>query len=400
MNSYLCDLPSQSKYSWKDIIYSLWAIPFCGGDCIEDLSINLKNYIQDIPYFKIPSSDSVLKRLKELAKPQRTVVSKYYGKSHDFSINMALNKLNLKLIKKMGGINDKTIILDYDNTILTTEKADSRMTYIKQKGYCPGVGIIGDKIVYIENRNGNSDAKTYQEKTVNRMFKLLKSEGVKIDAFRADSASYQLQVIEAAKKYANKFYIKARTNQTVAVAINNINKWNAVKINNEELLLGSTTYIPFHRSKSLRKNKIPLSSYRLVVMKVPRKDGQVNLFTNEAYLYKSIITNDHDMSDIEVFDFYNQRGAAEKEFDILKNDFGWNSIPFSNLNENTVYMIFTAMCRNIFSFVIKLFSIGNKLLKPNFRIKKFIFRFVILPGKWLERGRQNVLNIYCSLPDT
>ncbi len=400
MNSYLCDLPSQSKYSWKDIIYSLWAIPFCGGDCIEDLSINLKNYIQDIPYFKIPSSDSVLKRLKELAKPQRTVVSKYYGKSHDFSINMALNKLNLKLIKKMGGINDKTIILDYDNTILTTEKADSRMTYIKQKGYCPGVGIIGDKIVYIENRNGNSDAKTYQEKTVNRMFKLLKSEGVKIDAFRADSASYQLQVIEAAKKYANKFYIKARTNQTVAVAINNINKWNAVKINNEELLLGSTTYIPFHRSKSLRKNKIPLSSYRLVVMKVPRKDGQVNLFTNEAYLYKSIITNDHDMSDIEIFDFYNQRGAAEKEFDILKNDFGWNSIPFSNLNENTVYMIFTAMCRNIFSFVIKLFSIGNKLLKPNFRIKKFIFRFVILPGKWLERGRQNVLNIYCSLPDT
>jgi len=400
MNSYLCDLPSQSKYSWKDIIYSLWAIPFCGGDCIEDLSINLKNYIQDIPYFKIPSSDSVLKRLKELAKPQRTVVSKYYGKSHDFSINMALNKLNLKLIKKMGGINDKTIILDYDNTILTTEKADSRMTYIKQKGYCPGVGIIGDKIVYIENRNGNSDAKTYQEKTVNRMFKLLKSEGVKIDAFRADSASYQLQVIEAAKKYANKFYIKARTNQTVAVAINNINKWNAVMINNEELLLGSTTYIPFHRSKSLRKNKIPLSSYRLVVMKVPRKDGQVNLFTNEAYLYKSIITNDHDMSDIEIFDFYNQRGAAEKEFDILKNDFGWNSIPFSNLNENTVYMIFTAMCRNIFSFVIKLFSIGNKLLKPNFRIKKFIFRFVILPGKWLERGRQNVLNIYCSLPDT
>ena len=62
---------------------------------------------------------------------------------------MALNKLNLKLIKKMGGINNKTLILDYDNTILTTKKADSRMTYIKQKGYCPGVGIIGDKIVKI-----------------------------------------------------------------------------------------------------------------------------------------------------------------------------------------------------------------------------------------------------------
>ncbi len=400
INSYLYDLPNQSKYTWKDIIYSLWSIPFCGGDCIEDLSTNLKCYIRAIPYFEVPSSDSVLKRLKELAKPQQTLVSKYYGKSHNFSINMALNKLNLKLIKKMGGINNKTLILDYDNTILTTKKADSRMTYIKQKGYCPGVGIIGDKIVYVENRNGNSDAKTYQDKTVNRMFKLLKSEGVNIDVFRADSASYQLQVIEAAKKYANKFYIKARINQTVANAINSINKWIPTKINEEELLIGSTTFVPFHRSKSLRKKDIPLSPYRLVVMKVPRKDGQANLFTNEAFLYKAIITNDHEMSDTEVFIFYNQRGAIEKEFDVLKNDFGWNNIPFSNLNENTVYMILTAMCRNVFSCVIKLFSIGNKLLKPNFRIKKFIFRFVILPAKWLVRGRQNVLNVYCSLPGT
>jgi hypothetical protein len=399
LNSYLCKLPNQSKYTWKDIIYSLWAIPFCGGDCIEDLSINLKNYIQNIPYFSVPSSDSVLKRLKELAKPQRTIVSKYSGKTHDFSINMALNKLNIKLIKKMGGLDNKPIILDYDNTIITTEKSDSRMSYIKQKGYCPGVGIIGDKIVYVENRNGNSDAQTYQEKTVTRMFKVLKSEGITIDVFRADSASYQLQVIEAANKYASKFYIKARIDQTVAQAINSIDEWTPVKINNEELLMGSTTYTPFHRSRSLRKKGRPLSSYRLVVMKVPRKDRQVNLFTNEAFLYKAIITSDYEMADIEVFNFYNQRGGAEKEFDVLKNDFGWNCLPFSNLNENTVFMIFTAMCRNVFSFVIKLFSIGNKLLQPNFRLKKFIFRFVNLPAKWLRRSRENVLNIYCTLPD-
>lgn len=336
INSYLYALPNQSKFSWKDIFYSLWAIPFCGGDCIEDLSIHLKNYTHSIPYFDVPSSDSVLKRLKELAKPQKTLVSKYYGKSHNFSINMALNKLNLRLIKKMGGVNDKRVILDYDNTILTNEKADSRMTYIKQKGYCPGVGIIGDKIVYVENRNGNSDAQSYQDKTVSRMFKLLKSEGININVFRADSASYQLQVIEAAKKYANKFYIKARINQTVANAIKNIDTWRSIKSDRQELLLGSTSFIPFHRSKSLRRKDLTLSPYRLVVMKVPRKDGQANLFTNEAFLYKAIITNDYEMSNIEVFSFYNQRGAIEKEFDVLKNDFGWNNIPFSHLDGITI----------------------------------------------------------------
>jgi len=35
-------LPAQSKYKWKDILYSYWSILFCGGDYAEDISINLK----------------------------------------------------------------------------------------------------------------------------------------------------------------------------------------------------------------------------------------------------------------------------------------------------------------------------------------------------------------------
>jgi len=399
VNTFLPELPSQSTYSWKDIIYSLWSIPLCGGDCIEDLSINLKQYIKNIPFFNVPSADSVLRRLKDLAKPKRILVSKFYKKNHEFSINMALNKLNIRLIKMLGGIKNETIILDYDNTILITEKADARRAYIKEKGYCPGVGIIGDQIVYVENRNGNSDAQTFQEKTISRMFKLLKSEGVKPHVFRADSASYLYQVIETAKKYVDRFYIRARNDQSVTNAIVNIKNWKEVNLNGEEVLMGSTIYKPFHRARCRRTKDLPLSDYRLVVIKVPRKDGQLNFFTKEAYLYRSIITNDYEMSNLEVFEFYNQRGAAEREFDVLKNDFGWANIPFSNLNENTVYMIFMAMCRNIYSFLIKLFSEGNKLLRPNYRIKKFIFRFIILPAKWTKRSRQDVFNIYNSLPD-
>lgn len=400
VNNYLPKLPKQSAYSWKDILYSLWSIPFSGGDCIEDLNINLRRYLKAIPYFKVSSSDSVLRRLKDLAKPTKTLVSKHYKKSHEFSINMALNKLNIKLTKKLGGLNGKSLILDYDNTILTTEKADARMTYIKEKGYNPGVGIIGDKIVYVENRNGNSDAQTFQEKTISRMFKLLKGEGIDVDVFRADSASYLFQVIETAKKYVNRFYIRARNDQTVTNAIGKIQNWEQSTLNDENVIIGSTIYRPFHRARSRRGKNLPLSDYRLVVIKVPRKDGQINFFTNEAFLYRCIITNDYQMTNLEVFDFYNQRGAKEKEFDVLKNDFGWNQIPFSKLNENTVYMILTAMARNIFSYLITLFSKGSKLLKSNFRVKKFIFRFVIIPAKWTRRSRQNVFNIYNAPPGT
>lgn len=43
------------------------------------------------------------------------------------------------------------------------------------------------------------------------------------------------------------------------------------------------------------------------------------------------MTNDLEMTDDEVVLFYNARGAEEREFDILKNDFGLDKMPFSKL---------------------------------------------------------------------
>ncbi len=51
VNNFLPDLPTQACYSWKDIFYSVWSIPLCGGDCIEDLNTNLRKYIKCIPFF-------------------------------------------------------------------------------------------------------------------------------------------------------------------------------------------------------------------------------------------------------------------------------------------------------------------------------------------------------------
>jgi hypothetical protein len=42
LNTTLPALPKQCKYNWFDIIMSYWSMFFCGGDCAEDLAINLK----------------------------------------------------------------------------------------------------------------------------------------------------------------------------------------------------------------------------------------------------------------------------------------------------------------------------------------------------------------------
>jgi hypothetical protein len=59
-------LAAQSHYDWRDLLYSFWSIYFCGGDCIEDLSMNLRNGLKQTPHLKTPSPDSILKRMKEL----------------------------------------------------------------------------------------------------------------------------------------------------------------------------------------------------------------------------------------------------------------------------------------------------------------------------------------------
>src|SRR5665647_1299457 len=65
-NQTLPVLKNQSKYKWNDIINSMLSIYLCGGDCIEDLQTHLKDHFINNPFVKIPSPDTVLKRLSEL----------------------------------------------------------------------------------------------------------------------------------------------------------------------------------------------------------------------------------------------------------------------------------------------------------------------------------------------
>lgn len=393
LSESLPDLAPQSKYDWKDILYSFWSIYLCGADCAEDLSGNLKSALSDIPYCNLPSPDRVLNRFKELALPF-DVFSVPRGKRlHQFSINRELNVLNIKILKLFNQLNLEQT-LDYDNTILYTKKADAKRTYKKELGYCLGVATMGSKIVFIENRNGNSDAKTLQFQTLTRMFELLKDQNIELINFRADGASYQLDVIDLIQKNVQNFYLRANSNQTLATAIDSIKSWKKVRVGNEEAYRGETFYSPFESIAKRTKKEHKVREYRLVVTKTKRKDGQISLFTGEDFNYSAIITNDQLKTEDQIVDFYNQRGASEREFDVLKNDFGWKNLPFSKLEENTVFLIFTAICRNLYGYLIKTFSKKVRGLNESFRIKKFLFRFICIPAKWIRTARQKKLKLY------
>lgn len=398
VNNKLPDLPSQSSYTWYDIIASYWSVFFCGGDCAEDLAINLRDGLKKNPFIKVPSPDRVLERTKSLASKASTFENVGKGKSkHTFYLNSDLNRLNLNILKRLPAFKAKDNVLDYDNTLIHCDKEDAMYTYLKKPGYSPGIAMIGNDIVYLEGRNGNSAPQTLQEDTFSRMFKLLKEEGITIKTVRADSASYALKTILEISKNVETFFIRARMNTTLEQAISKIEKWTEVKIDGRKMWRASTFFTPFENAARKHKVTDELKQYRLVVTKEKRNDGQINMFTGEPCNYSAIITSDYEKSNDEVVFFYNARGTSERVFDELKNDFGWNSLPFSKLGENTVFLLITAMCKNLYNHIIVSFSKKYLHLEKQFRIKKFRFRFINIPAKWVKSGRMIKLRLYGNI---
>lgn len=396
-NQTLPPMANQSKYSWKDIFYSLKSVYLCGGDCIEDLQDHLSPHFINNPYVKMSSPDTVLRRLAQLTEPARTCKTQRGIVTHPYCTNSKLEGLNIDILKKIGAFKSDTLTIDYDNTIVFNEKQDSRMTYKRDYGYQPGVCTINQEhILYIENRNGNSDAKSFQADTLKRVFDLLDSKKIKkIHNFRADAASYQYDVISLLQNKVDNFYIGCR-NSYIEKYFSKVPNWEQIQDQDGSHEVGSIEIVPF--KKQAESNKQEARTYRLVVKRKPKKDGQVDIFTQDAYEYRAILTNDFNQDTKTVAAFYNQRGNMERQFDILKNDFGWNNMPFSTFDKNLVFLYFTAIFRNLYNKVIQYFSQRNyRFLKPYYRIKKFIFRFIVLPSKWIQQGRQLKLRIYSSI---
>jgi hypothetical protein len=392
-HEHLPELRSNSTYCWGDLLYALLSVYFCGGDCIEDIQTNLRAHFKNNPFINLPSSDTVLKRLAELAtKPESCCTTR--GKvTHDFNSNEVLYKLNLALLSRLDAFKSDSYVLDYDNTILFNEKSDSRMTYKRNPGYQPGVCTLNEAyVLYLENRNGNADAKAFQLDTLTRLFDSLETEmDIKQAHFRADAASYQYEVIDFLDEKVKSFYIGCR-NSYVEKYFTQVQQWTTTSDQFGEMQMGSILITPFvKQSRALKRTP---KQYRLIVKRRPRKDGQINLITQDAFDYRAILTNDIVQSTEEIVQFYAKRGNMERQFDILKNDFGWQKMPFSTLNKNTVFLYLTAICRNIYESIITSFSAIYSNLKPYYRIKKFIFRFIILPAKWIKTARQQKLKVY------
>lgn len=378
---------SKSTFNYSDVIRSYMNLTLCGGECAEDIAENLRCELEQIEGFKVPSADTLLRIQKELSTEKQEITSAS-GISHEFNINPKMNKLLLELLFKSKQLSSecKDYVLDYDNQFLATEKYDSKRSYKKENGYFPGIASIDNFPVYIENRNGNSNVKFKQSETLKRVFNSLSDFGVKIKYSRMDAGSFSKEIIQTVEENSTYFVIRAQRCDDIYQKVKEIEHWEDVEIGFKKYQIASIDHSPFGEEKS----------YRYVVSREEIDDSQLNLFPENNFKYQVIITNDYCKTNLEIIQFYNERGLSERLFDEMNNDFHWKKMPFSFLQENTVFLIIMAICRNMFHYLKDVICCKFQNIPFNTRLKKFIYRFVVLPVKWIKRGRQRVLKIYSS----
>ena len=375
-------------YSYSEIIRNLTNVFLSGGGVIEDVGTHLGQHLKEIPNNNVPSPDTIQRGLKELST-ENTVYQSKSGMSYNFNINKKLNLLNIKALILTNQLNPKTHYdFDYDNQITANKKYDAKRTYKHSKGYFPGVATIGNSIVYIENRDGNANVKFKQAETLHNAYGVLKSQGISINRSRMDAGSYSKEIIDVVAKNSKLFYIRANKSDAVYQQIQEINDWKEIELNYKNYQVGSIEFKQFNQEKQ----------YRLVIAREKTSDNQVDAFTQDAFKYRSILTNDWESTEKQIIEYYNNRGTSEKIFDVMNNDFGWKRMPFSFLNENNTFMIITALIKNFYTYFVSLVSNTFENMNPTMRLKRFVFRFISVAGKWVYQGRRWVLKLYTKAP--
>lgn len=369
-------------YQYSEIIRSLMSVYFCGGSCIEDVTTHLMYHLSLHPTLRTCSADTILRAIKELTQDNISYTSDT-GKTYDFNTADKLNTLLLNCLLSTGQLKEgEGYDVDFDHQFIEAEKYDAKPTYKKFLGYRPGVAVIGDLIVGIENRDGNANVRFHQQDTLERIFSNLESNDIHIKRARMDCGSCSREIVETIEKHSEHFYIRANRCGSLYDCLLALRGWQREEINGNEYELNS-----------IIKEKWEGKAYRLVIQRERRRGGELDLWDG-GYTYRCILTNDYTSTTREIVEFYNLRGGKERIFDDMNNGFGWARLPKSFMAENTVFLLLTAMIRNFYKFLMGRLDTKAFGLKKTSRIKAFVFRFISVPAKWIRTARHYELNIY------
>ena len=329
-----------TQYSYSDIFMGLAYSQLSNGSAVEDIHELKRKHLADS--FAVCSSDTVLNTIKGLAicnEAHLTAEESIMEINH----HPVLNHLLLTMAVKTNLlVPQRPYCLDLDTTITINEKYDAKYAYNKELGYNPLVAAVGAIPVYIEGRSGNTSPAFGLLDAIKKIHRQFIQHGLTLAIIRIDAAGYQSAIFDYCIQNNITYYIRARSSKALEDAIADTVEWTPVKgcIHKTET---AETYLEIDGKGILHK---------IAVSRRKNKKMENSLLKEAAeYDYYSIVTNDEDQSNEDIYKFYNQRGAFEQNNTSLKNEFNWKHLPFSFLHQNTAFMIISAMSKILFEYL-------------------------------------------------
>ena len=334
-----------------------------GGSCLEDVR-HLRNepaLMGLLGFKRVPSARTLGNWLRGVGENPQSMAALTQITRHLLAVTLK---------------DRKQVTLDIDATVIKSKKKDAMWTYKKHPGYVPMVGHIAEtgQVVECEFRAGNVPPNKHNVEFFERCRAAL-PEGVVVNRFRADAASYQAGIINACRDHSIRFAIRAKMDDTVKESISAIDEdqWQAVV--HDDGRVSETEFT----ARTVHVMADTPQAFCLVVQKrwvgdaktedrQPEGPVQLSLdLPGEAlygideqsavqgrYVYRAIAT-DLDLegfSDDQIVWWYNQRGdSSENRIKELCSDFHAANLPCGDFAANAVYMKVAAIAYNVLALM-------------------------------------------------
>jgi hypothetical protein len=303
-----------------------------GGQCLEDLrELDREAALMALLQREaLPDPDTVGDWLRRMGDPTT-------GQAGLQGLGQVRDVLTARLLRR-DGITSYT--LDVDATLIEAEKREAQWSYKGIKGYMPLLGFLFETPICLvdEFRDGNvspgSGHLAFYRACQARM-----PQDKRIGAYRADSASYQAELINILEADGVRWAITADQDAAVKTLLRELPEasW-------QEPVPGCG----YEVAETVHTMNKTTRAFRLIVKRERRR--QVDLFDQEAYVYHAIASNwpAELKSGHEVLLWHNQRGQTENFHKELKAGFGLERMPCGESHANAVFFRLGVLAYNLF----------------------------------------------------
>lgn len=432
----------EQGYTDVQVILPLILMNLAGGDCVADLERladdsgfsrflerfelhhlprsekrRLRNRWRKAKQRLIPSASSVFRYLDSFSNPEQEA-QRGYGKAFIPAASeglLGLQRVNADLIAAVLARTPlEHVTLDLDATIKEVEKKDALCCYKGFPAYQPLNVWCAELewMVHSEFRDGNVPASFENLRVLLEALGML-PPGVKKVSFRADTASYQRELLFYMAAGLHPVYgvidfaVGVPVEAAIKAEINRLEEsdWKRLRVQHKKTKEWcDTSYewaeVVFVPNWLAAKESNPELRYivtREVVRQqpLPGTEDQVKfafptaVMKQQHYKLYAMVTNRKDPGD-EVIRWYRERcGESEQAHSTLKNELAAGQLPSAKFGVNAAWWLISVIAMNLNSAMKRLVlapALGKQWAKKRFKAIRYLL--INLPGRVVNHARE------------